>query len=293
MPVPQNKQEESVVSNELAGKVAIITGGANGIGRGTVEVFVQEGAKVVIADLDEERGNRLCASLGTAVRFKRTDVSQRQDVQALVDYTLTEFGALHVMFNNAGVTDNSHGSLLDNDFAPFERVMRVNVLGVMLGTQIAARHMVKHGGGSIINTSSIGGVKSGHGFPTYRAAKAGIIQFTKSAAIELGPQLVRVNCICPGNIPTDLGTFQTPEPGMTQDQADRIYRAVRGVRMNYQPLKRQGQPSDIGNAVMFLASDRSLQITGQAISVDGGATAGDAQSQIADIMEARAAALKG
>lgn len=281
------------MSNELAGKVAIITGGANGIGRGTVEVFVQEGAKVVIADLDEERGNRLCASLGTAVRFKRTDVSQRQDVQALVDYTLTEFGALHVMFNNAGVTDNSHGSLLDNDFAPFERVMRVNVLGVMLGTQIAARHMVKHGGGSIINTSSIGGVKSGHGFPTYRAAKAGIIQFTKSAAIELGPQLVRVNCICPGNIPTDLGTFQTPEPGMTQDQADRIYRAVRGVRMNYQPLKRQGQPSDIGNAVMFLASDRSLQITGQAISVDGGATAGDAQSQIADIMEARAAALKG
>ena len=281
------------MSNELAGKVAIITGGANGIGRGTVEVFVQEGAKVVIADLDEERGNRLCASLGTAVRFKRTDVSQRQDVQALVDYTLTEFGALHVMFNNAGVTDNSHGSLLDNDFAPFERVMRVNVLGVMLGTQIAARHMVKHGGGSIINTSSIGGVTSGHGFPTYRAAKAGIIQFTKSAAIELGPQLVRVNCICPGNIPTDLGTFQTPEPGMTQDQADRIYRAVRGVRMNYQPLKRQGQPSDIGNAVMFLASDRSLQITGQAISVDGGATAGDAQSQIADIMEARAAALKG
>jgi NAD(P)-dependent dehydrogenase (short-subunit alcohol dehydrogenase family) len=282
-----------VVSNELAGKVAIITGGANGIGRGTVEVFVQEGAKVVIADLDEERGNRLSASLGTAVRFKRTDVSQREHVQALVDYTLAEFGALHVMFNNAGVTDNSHGSLLDNDFAPFERVMRVNVLGVMLGTQIAARHMVKHGGGSIINTSSIGGVKSGHGFPTYRAAKAGIIQFTKSAAIELGPQLVRVNCICPGNIPTDLGTFQTPEPGMTQDQADRIYKAVRGVRMNYQPLKRQGQPSDIGNAVMFLASDRSLQITGQAISVDGGATAGDAQSQIADIMEARAAALKG
>lgn len=281
------------MSNELAGKVAIITGGANGIGRGTVEVFVQEGAKVVIADLDEERGNRLSASLGTAVRFKRTDVSQREHVQALVDYTLAEFGALHVMFNNAGVTDNSHGSLLDNDFAPFERVMRVNVLGVMLGTQIAARHMVKHGGGSIINTSSIGGVKSGHGFPTYRAAKAGIIQFTKSAAIELGPQLVRVNCICPGNIPTDLGTFQTPEPGMTQDQADRIYKAVRGVRMNYQPLKRQGQPSDIGNAVMFLASDRSLQITGQAISVDGGATAGDAQSQIADIMEARAAALKG
>jgi NAD(P)-dependent dehydrogenase (short-subunit alcohol dehydrogenase family) len=281
------------VSNELAGKVAIITGGANGIGRATVEVFLQEGAQVVIADLDEERGNRLSTALGPAARFKRTDVSKREDVQALVDYTLAEFGALHVMFNNAGVTDNSHGSLLDNDFAPFERVMRVNVLGVMLGTQIAARHMVKHGGGSIINTSSIGGVKSGHGFPIYRSAKAGVIQFTKSAAIELGPHLVRVNCICPGNIPTDLGTFQTPEPGMTQEQAERIHRAVRGVRMNYQPLKRQGQPSDIGNAAMFLASDRSLQITGQMLAVDGGATAGDVQSQIEDILEARAAALKG
>lgn len=281
------------MSNELSGKVAIITGGANGIGRGTVEVFVQEGAKVVIADLDEERGNRLSAALGSATRFKRTDVSKREDLQALVDFTVAEFGGLNVMFNNAGISDNSHGSILDNDFAPFERVMRVNVLGVMMGTQIAARHMVEHGGGSIINTASIGGVKSGHGFPIYRSAKAGVIQFTKSAAIELGPRLVRVNCICPGNIPTDMGTFQTPEPGMTQAQADRIHAAVRGVRMSYQPLKRQGQPSDIGNAVMFLASDRALQITGQTLSVDGGATAGDARSQIADIMEARAAAIKG
>lgn len=281
------------MSNELSGKVAIVTGGANGIGRGTVEVFVQEGAKVIIADLDEDRGRRLSAELGTATRFKRTDVSKREEVQALIDYALAEFGALHVMFNNAGISDNSHGSLLENDFAPFEQVMRVDVLGVMLGTQIAARHMVKHGGGSIINTSSIGGLKSGHGFPIYRSAKAGVIEFTKSAAIELGPHLVRVNCVCPGNIPTDLGTFQTPEPGMTQAQADRIYNAVRGARMNYQPLKRQGQPSDIGNAVMFLASDRSLQITGQVLSVDGGATAGDTRSQIADIMEARSAALKG
>jgi NAD(P)-dependent dehydrogenase (short-subunit alcohol dehydrogenase family) len=280
------------VSNELAGKVAIITGGANGIGRGSVEVFVQEGAKVVIADLDEERGTRLCSALGSAARFKRTDVSKREEVQALVDYALAEFGALHVMFNNAGITDNSHGALLDDDFAPFERVMRVNVLGVMLGTQIAARHMVTHGGGSIINTASIGAVKPGHGFPIYRNAKAGVIQFTKSAAIELGPQLVRVNCICPGNIPTDMGTFATPAPGMTQTQADRIQSAVRAARMNYQPLKRQGRPDDIGNAAMFLASDRSLQITGQVLSVDGGATAGDAQSQIAEIIKARAAALE-
>lgn len=277
---------------ELSGKVAIITGGANGLGRGTVELFVQEGARVVIADLDMDRGRSLCAEVGSAVRFRRTDVSKREEVQALVDFAITEFGALHVMFNNAGISDVSHGRLLDEDFLQFERVMQVNVLGVMLGTQIAARHMAKQGGGSIINTSSIAGVTAGYGFPIYRAAKAGIIHFTKAAAIELGENLIRVNCICPGNIPSDMGTFATAAPGMTQEDADRIQSAVRATRMTYQPLKRQGVPADIGQAALFLASDRALQITGQILSVDGGATAGSPRSQIRDIMEARAAALK-
>jgi NAD(P)-dependent dehydrogenase (short-subunit alcohol dehydrogenase family) len=280
------------VANELSGKVATITGAANGLGRGTAELFVEEGAQVVIADVDETRGRALCAALGPATRFKRADVSKREDVQALVDFTVAEFGGLHVMFNNAGVSDVAHGRLLDDDFTHFERVMHVNVLGVMLGTQIAARHMAKHGGGSIINASSIAGVRSGYGFPVYRAAKAAVIHFTKSAAIECGEYLIRVNCICPGNIPTDMGTFAAPAPGMTQADADRIRSAVSAVRMARQPLKRQGRPRDIGQAALFLGSDRSLQITGQVLSVDGGATAGDARSQIQEIMEARAAALK-
>ena len=275
------------MANELLGKVAIVTGGANGIGRGSVELFVEEGAKVVIADIDEERGRALCAALGPATRFNRTDVSQRDQVQALVDFTVAEFGALNIMFNNAGLSDLSYGRLLNEDFARFESVMHVNVLGVMLGTQIAARHMAQHGGGSIINTSSIGGVKSGHGFPIYRTAKAGIIHFTKSAAIELGEYLIRVNCICPGNIPSDMGTFAAPEPGMAQSAADRIQTAIRAIRMKHQPLKRQGEPRDIGQAALFLGSDRSLQITGQVLSVDGGATAGEPRSQIQEIMEAR------
>lgn len=280
------------MSKELSGKVAIITGGANGIGRGTAELFVEEGAKVVIADIDRERGHALSTALGPDARFKLTDVSKREDVQALVDFAVAEFGALHLMFNNAGVSDVSYGRLLDEDFVHFERVMHVNVLGVMLGTQIAARHMATHGGGSIINTSSIAGVRSGHGFPTYRAAKAGVIHFTRSAAIELGPLLIRVNCICPGNIPTDMGTFASPAPGMTQADADRIQKAVRSVRMKHQPLQRQGQPRDIAQAALFLGSDRSLQITGQVLAVDGGATAGEVRSQIAEIMEARASATK-
>lgn len=275
------------MSKELSGKVAIVTGGANGIGRGTAELFVEEGARVVIADIEESRGRSLSATLGHATRFKHTDVAKREDVQALVDFAVAEFGGLHIMFNNAGVSDAAYGPLLDDDFGHFERVMRVNVLGVMLGTQIAGRHMATQGGGSIINTSSIGGVRAGHGLSTYRAAKAGVIHFTRSAAVELGPLLVRVNCICPGNIPTDMGTFASPAPGMTQSDADRIQKAVRAVRMNFQPLKRQGQSRDIGQAAVFLGSDRSLQITGQVLSVDGGATAGDARSQIAEILEAR------
>lgn len=275
------------MSQELSGKVAIVTGGANGIGRGTAELFVEEGAQVVIADIDENRGQSLSASLGRATRFKHADVAKREDVQALVDFAVAEFGGLHIMFNNAGVSDASYGALLEDDFGHFERVMRVNVLGVMLGTQIAARYMATQGGGSIINTSSIAGVRAGHGLFTYRAAKAGVIHFTKSAAIELGPFLVRVNCICPGNIPTDMGTFASPAPGMTQADADRIQKAVRAVRMKFQPLKRQGQSRDIGQAAVFLGCDRSLQITGQVLSVDGGATVGDVRSQIAEIMEAR------
>ena len=281
------------MANELSGKVAIVTGGANGLGRASVEVFLEEGARVVIADVDEARGQALSESLGAMTRFKRTDVAKREDMQALVDFAVAEFGALHVMFNNAGLSDVSYGRLLDNDLAQFERVMNVNVLGVMLGTQMAARHMAKHGGGSIINTSSVAGVKAGHGFPIYRAAKAGIIQFTKAAAIELGEHLIRVNCICPGNIPTDMGTFAAPAPGQSQADADRMQAAIRAVRMNRQPLKRQGVPRDLGHAALVLGSDRSLQITGQVLSVDGGSTAGDARSQIQDIMDVRAKALRG
>jgi NAD(P)-dependent dehydrogenase (short-subunit alcohol dehydrogenase family) len=281
------------VTQELAGKVAIVTGGANGIGRGTVELFAQEGAKVVVADVDAARGEELTANLGSAARFKRTDVTRRDEVQAVVDFAIAEFGGLHIMFNNAGITDNSVGRLLDADFALFERVMAIDVLGVMLGTQIAARHMAKSGGGSIINTASIAGTRPGHGFPIYRAAKAGVINFTKSAAIELGEYLIRVNCICPGNIPTDMGTFAKPAPGMTETEGDRIQRAIRDVRMGFQPLKRQGSPIDVAQTALFLGSDRSRQMTGQVLAVDGGATAGDTRSQIQEILQARAGVMKG
>jgi NAD(P)-dependent dehydrogenase (short-subunit alcohol dehydrogenase family) len=277
------------MAGELEGKVAIVTGGARGLGRGVVEVFVEEGAKVVIADLLEEEGNATVSQLGDAVRFRRTDISDRDEVQALVDFAVSEFGGLDVMMNNAGISDNDAASVLEADFAAFEKIMAVNVKGVMLGTQIAARHMAKHGGGSVINTSSISGIHAGFGFFSYRASKAAVVNFTKTAACELGVHLVRVNCICPGNIPSEMGTFATA-PGEDAEKQRRIRQAVNDERMNWQPLKRQGAARDIGNGALYFASDRSAQVTGQILAIDGGATCGDAKSQIAAILEARAAA---
>ena len=276
------------MANELEGKVAIVTGGSRGLGAATVELFAQEGAKVVIADLLEDEGRALASRLGDAVRYERTDVSDRDAVQALVDHAIAEFGGLDVMINNAGITEAGADRLLDADFDLFEKIMAVNVKGVMLGTQIAGRHMAKNGGGSIINTSSISGVHAGFGFFTYRASKGAVINFTKTAACELGEHLVRVNCICPGNIPSEMGQY-AQGPGMEAEKLQRIQQAVKDTRMNWQPLKRQGSGRDIANGMLYFASDRSAQTTGQVISIDGGATAGDPRSQIADILEARAA----
>ena len=273
-------------ARELAGKVAIVTGGSRGLGRGMVELFVEEGAQVIIADMLEYEGRELASQLGDKTRFRKTDVSSRDEVQALVDFAVAEFGGLHAICNNAGISENAFGPLLEADFDAFDRIMAVNVKGVMLGTQIAARHMAQHGGGSVINVSSISGIQPGFGFFNYRASKAAVVTFTQTAAIELGVNLVRVNCICPGNIPTPMGTFAAADDDGLQK---RIQAAVNEVRMGWQPLKRQGTPRDIAEAALFLAGDRSRQISGQILSVDGAATAGMAKSLIAEIMEARAA----
>ena len=277
------------MAGELAGRVAIITGAARGLGAGMAELFVAEGGKVVIADLRDEEGAALAARLGDGARYRRCDVSSREDVQALVDFASASFGGLDAMVNNAGLTDNSFGRLLDADFEAFEKIMAVNVKGVMLGTQIAARHMAAHGGGAIVNISSISGVRPGFGFFSYRASKAAVINFSQSAASELGEHLIRVNCICPGNIPTEMGSY-AHTPGMSEAKAARIGEAIREARMGWQPLKRQGSPRDIAEAALFLAGARSAQITGQVLSVDGGSAATDARSQIAEIIAARAGA---
>ncbi len=270
----------------LAGKVAIVTGGANGLGRATAERFVAEGSRVVIADRDGGRGGALAAQLGDAVRFLLTDVSQADQMQALIDFAVSEFGGLHVMFNNAGVSQAVHPHFVDDDLADFHKVMEVNLLGVMLGTQRAARHMKENGGGSIINAASIGGSQAGCGIIVYRASKAAVIHFTKCMAIDFAQYGIRVNCISPGNIQTEMSAF--PGQGMTEEMIESIQAAMLPIRFAAQPLKRRGTPEDIASTALYLASDMSAQMTGQELVVDGGASAGDPVNRFIEVAQARA-----
>jgi NAD(P)-dependent dehydrogenase (short-subunit alcohol dehydrogenase family) len=262
------------VVNELAGKVAIVTGGASGIGRGVAERFVAEGARVVIADVETDNGQVLAAALGPDAVFRRTDVSEPEQVGALVAAAVEKFGGLHVMVNNAGVSSKMHRRFLDDDLADFHRVMAVNVLGVMAGTRDAARHMAANGGGSIINVSSIGGIQAGGGVMTYRASKAAVNQFTKCAAIELAYYEIRVNAIAPGNIPTPL--VAKSALSMDAEEIERFDAAIRQTMRADRPLKREGTPEDIAEAALYFAGERSRYVTGTVLPVDGGTVAGKA-----------------
>jgi NAD(P)-dependent dehydrogenase (short-subunit alcohol dehydrogenase family) len=222
-----------------------------------VERFVAEGAHVVIADLDAETAEALAKELGDQVAFKQTDVSDAAQVQEAVDFTVATFGGLHVMVNNAGVAGSPRRFLAD-DFRNFEQVIAVDLLGVMIGSRCAARHMADHGGGSIINVASVAGLIPGIGFMPYRAAKAGVVHFTKSIAVELGEHGVRANCLVPGNISTQINA--------AFDSSD--------IAAKLQPLQRLGSTEDVAQAALYLASDRSAQVTGIVLPVDGGATAG-------------------
>jgi NAD(P)-dependent dehydrogenase (short-subunit alcohol dehydrogenase family) len=260
--------------NELTGKVAIVTGGASGIGAGIVEKFLAEGARVVIADVERERGQDFAAKLGADAAFRLTDVSDPDQVGALVAGVVETFGGLDVMVNNAGISSKMHRSFLDDDLADFQRVMAVNVLGVMAGTRDAARHMAASGGGSIINLSSIGGIQAGGGVMTYRASKAAVIQFTKSAAIELAYHDVRVNCIAPGSIPTPI--LASSMSSKTHEELERFERKIRAQMRADRPLQREGTPEDVAEAALYLAGDRSRYVTGTVMRVDGGTAAGKA-----------------
>ena len=261
-----------LMNDDFAGKVAIITGGANGIGRATAEAFVAAGARVVVADVDEHAGAQVAGALGEHADFLATDVADAAQVQALVDFTVARFGGLHVMCNNAGVS-GSLRRFLDDDLRDFRRVMEVDVFGVMIGSRCAARHMADHGGGVIVNIASSAGISPGIGMLPYRAAKAAVVHFTRSLAIELGEHGIRANCIAPANIATDINA--------AFDKA-----TVTGL----QPLPHQGHTVDVAEAVLYLASDRAAHVTGVVLPVDGGISTGTSPARARTAMPAPSAA---
>ena len=259
----------------LAGKVAVITGGASGIGEATVRLFVGEGASVMVADIQDDRGRRLVGELGGRAAFRHTDVSVEADVQATLEEAVRHFGRLDCLFNNAGYAGVS-GPIADIPVAGFDETIGVLLRGVFLGMKHAAGIMRRQGSGSIISTASVAGLGAGMGPHVYSAAKAAVIHLTRSVSMELGESGVRVNCICPGGIATPIFGKAL---GLAPDEAEATVPLMKSVLESLQPIKRPGVPEDIAHAALWLASDESSFVNGHALVVDGGLTGGRSWSE--------------
>ena len=251
---------------EMDGKVAVVTGGASGIGEATVRLFIEEGAKVVIADMQQERGEALANELGNVATFVKVEVRQEEQVKSAIDTAIEDWGRLDCIFNNAGF-GGVLGPIEDIPVEEFDMSFDVLVRGVFLGMKHAIPIMKKQGSGSIINTGSIAAVTAGRGPLIYSVCKAAVVQLSKVTAMSLGENSIRVNAICPGYIATPLSTNTVGRPD------EKIEERIQGMEYQ-QPIPRVGRPEDIANMALYLASDRSSFITGQAIVVDGGAATG-------------------
>ncbi len=247
--------------NELQHKVAVITGGASGIGRAAVELFAAEGAAVVCADVQDDAGRALADTLssgGKSVVYIHTDVSRTEDVQAMIQLAVSRYGRLDVLFNNAGIEGDqatTHDASLEN----WERVININLRGVFLGMKYGIAAMLQHGGGSIINNASVAGLIGFPAIPAYCASKGGVVQLTKTAALEYATRGIRVNCVCPGVIDTPM------VDRFTHGQAE-----ASAAMAAMEPVGRMGTSLEVAQLALYLASDRASFVTGAAIPVDGG-----------------------
>lgn len=254
----------------LEDKVAIVTGGASGIGEATVRLFASEGASVIVADVEDERGRRLAASFEGNVVYRHTDVTSEDDLRDTVKAAVDKWRHLDVMFNNAGIV-GAVGPIEGVKVEDFDKTIRVNLRGCFLGIKHAAPVMRRQGSGSIINTASTAAILAGFGNHIYSASKAGIMQLTKSVAMELGEVGIRVNCISPGYIPTPMiGIARS----LTRDQAEAKLHIIEDAFRDAQPLRGPIMPEEVAKAALFLASDDSMFVTGQNLFVDGGVTGG-------------------
>jgi NAD(P)-dependent dehydrogenase (short-subunit alcohol dehydrogenase family) len=258
------------MTGRLDGKVALITGGCSGIGLGTVELFAAEGASVVAADVQDEKGRILDARFGGRVRYAHCDVTAEADIAAACAAAKEAFGGLDILFNNAGHVGSLSG--LDAIAAEdWDAVFALLVRGPALGMKHAAPLMRQRGGGSIVNTASIAGLQAGWGPLAYSTAKAAVIHMSRCAAAELSPHKIRVNAICPGLIATSIFGASL---GMTREVADQMAAQVAQNAAAAQPIPKAGLPGDIAAAALYLASDDSLFVSGTHIVVDGAITVG-------------------
>lgn len=247
----------------LQGKVALISGGARGMGAYEAQLFAKEGAKVAIGDILEEEGRTVAAGIhevGGEALFIRLDVTSEASWEQAIATTVSRFGKLDILVNNAGIS--AHGLVEQTSVADWERVMDVNAKGVFLGTRAAIPEMRKAGGGSIINISSqLGLVGSDHSSPQYQASKGAVRLLTKATAIQYAKEGIRVNSVHPGPINTPMTAARRADPESYQALLSRI------------PLGRYGQPEDVAYGVLYLASDESSFVTGSELVIDGGWTA--------------------
>ena len=250
--------------NRMEGRVVVVTGAASGIGAGTARLVAAEGGKVIVADIQEDKGLDLVAELGECARFSRCDVTQEADIEAAVQLAKSEFGRLDGMVNNAGVV-GAVGSITDTSAEAFDFTMSILSRAVFLGTKHAARVMVPQGSGAIVSLASTAGVMGGLGPHVYTMAKHGVIGLTKSAASELVNSGIRVNAVAPGNTVTAMTSdVIAGDP----DATGAAEKAIAGMT----PLGIAGMPSDIAHAIVYLLSDEARYVNGHTLVVDAGQT---------------------
>jgi len=258
----------------LEGRTAIVTGGASGIGAASVRLFAEEGARVLVADMQRERGEALARSLGDSAVFRAVDVTREADVKGAVEEVVGRWGRLDCIYNNAGF-GGALGPIEQTSVEDFDITFDVLLKGVFLGIKHAAPVMKAQRSGSILSTASVAGLQTGHSPHLYSVAKAAVIHLTRSVALELGEHGIRVNCICPGVIATPLAAGRT-------NVSDAGLAKMKLALGKSQPLGRIGDPEDVARAALWLASDESSFVTGHAQVVDGGAFAGRPWSRQAD-----------
>jgi meso-butanediol dehydrogenase/(S,S)-butanediol dehydrogenase/diacetyl reductase len=249
---------------KLENKITIVTGAGSGVGEATAKLFAAEGARVVIADIDDAGGARVTGEIGSAATFRRTDVGVPSEVEGMIKFAVDQFGRLDVLFNNAFAT--TFGPVAEMPLDGWHKTLSVTLSGVFYGMRFALPQMVAQGGGAIVNTASISGLGGDYGAGAYNAAKAGVVNLTRTAAIEYARKNIRVNAVCPGVIATPAvlnGLIaRSRNPERARQRAEECH-----------PMGRLGKPQEIARVVLFLASEDASFMTGSMVVVDGGVTA--------------------